>query len=93
MCIVTGADTNGCQFFITLQGCPWLDGRHVVFGKVVEGMSLVRSIEAVDTDSIDRPLADVVITDTAIEDIEPYMTELEGVDELEEYEDDESEDE
>ncbi|KAI5621955.1 peptidyl-prolyl cis-trans isomerase H isoform 2 [Silurus asotus] len=41
----SGPGTNGCQFFITCTKCDWLDGKHVVFGKVVDGLLIMRKIE------------------------------------------------
>ena len=57
-----GPNTNGSQFFIvTADSCPWLNGKHTVFGRVVEGMNVVDEISRVPKDSRDRPQEPVVI--------------------------------
>jgi peptidyl-prolyl cis-trans isomerase B (cyclophilin B) len=57
-----GPNTNGSQFFIvTAEACPWLDGKHTVFGRVTSGMDVVDAISSVDRDRSDRPREDVVI--------------------------------
>ena len=50
-----GPNTGGSEFFITLAPTPWLNGHHAIFGKVVEGMDVVRLIGVVPTDFRDRP--------------------------------------
>ncbi|KYO30029.1 nuclease-sensitive element-binding protein 1 [Alligator mississippiensis] len=46
----SGPSTNGCQFFITCSKCDWLDGKHVVFGKIIDGLLVMRKIENVPTE-------------------------------------------
>jgi peptidyl-prolyl cis-trans isomerase A (cyclophilin A) len=62
-----GPNTNGSQFFITVAATPWLDDRHSVFGKVVEGQEIATKISKLPRDAQDRPREPVILERVVIE--------------------------
>lgn len=57
----SGPNTNGSQFFITEVATPWLDGRHTIFGKVIQGLETIDTIANVEKGAQDKPKEDIVI--------------------------------
>lgn len=63
-----GPNSGGSQFFITLAATPWLDGKHAIFGKVVDGLDVVRTIGQVPTGAGDAPREKVVMEKVTVSD-------------------------
>jgi len=62
----SGPDTNGCQFYILLTKARWMDGKHVVFGKVIRGFDVVQAMGEVETDDRSHPKKGIKIVDCGV---------------------------
>ena len=62
-----GPNTNGSQFFITLVPTPWLDGKHAVFGKIVDGLDVIEAIGKVKTGAGDRPAEEIKLSKVTLD--------------------------
>jgi peptidyl-prolyl cis-trans isomerase B (cyclophilin B) len=68
-----GPNTNGCQFSILTVQADWLNGKHCVFAKVIEGMNVVRKMENLPTNGIDHPIRSPIISSCKVIDVPvPY---------------------
>ncbi|CAG5133285.1 unnamed protein product, partial [Candidula unifasciata] len=61
-----GPDTNGSQFYILLRSAKWLDGKHVIFGKVIKGMDALQKLAEEETEATHKPLRDIVVENSGI---------------------------
>jgi len=67
-----GPDTNGSQFYVTMRTSRWLDGRNVIFGKVLEGMDVLEQIQLEETDSKNAPHRQIHVKDCGVNKITKY---------------------
>lgn len=56
-----GPNTNGSQFFVTLAPTPWLDGKHTIFGRVSDGLSIIQRMGSVPVGAGDRPMSNITV--------------------------------